>query len=111
MTFFEKQQIITDLFNEFWIVCDDKLRFASRLHRFHHFSHIQHTRMIKPACWFVVNQYFFIAGKRAGDRNTLLLTTGKCHRMYLRKIFQMHCLKNRLHLFTLLRVAQGRFFH
>ena len=40
MTFFEKQQIITDLFNEFWIVCDDELRFASRLHRFHGFSYI-----------------------------------------------------------------------
>ena len=40
MTFFEKQQIISDLFNEFWIVCDDELRFASRLHRFHGFSYI-----------------------------------------------------------------------
>ena len=40
MTFFEKQQIIADLCNEFWIVCDDELRFASRLHLFHGFSYI-----------------------------------------------------------------------
>ena len=40
MAFFEKQQIITDLFNEFWIVCNDELRFVSRLHRSHRFSYI-----------------------------------------------------------------------
>ena len=110
MTFFEKQQIITDLYNEFWIVCDDKLRFASSLHRSHHFSYIQHTRMIESACWFVINQYFLITGKRTGDSNTLLLTARKRHRMCLRKIFQMHRLKNLLHLFTLLCVAQVSFF-
>ena len=111
MTFFEKQQIIADLFNEFWIVCDDELRFASRLHRSHRFSYIQHARMIKPACWFVINQHFLITGKCAGDRNTLFLTTGKCHRMHLRKIFKMHRLKDLLHLFALLCVAQVSFFH